>query len=138
MDGRVYFEQHISEMTYIPNALRFWMNIWYQTQLFGFSQSNVVFKLSIRFSQKSQNYDELFCWFFNMIFYLKFKLLDVIRFHIIFLFNLQYFKFLQFWSMVESDNGKMKTCSVELTKYLLIKKLKWCVIFIFEFNCLVK
>jgi len=64
LDERVNFQQHISEMFHIPNALWFCVKMRYQSHLYDWYWANINIHLSVGLpgiSILSQHYDKYFC-----------------------------------------------------------------------------
>ena len=132
------FQQHINEMFHVSNALRFCVKMRCQSHLYGWHWPNINIHLSVGWpwiSILSQHYDKHFCWFLDVIclnfFISNFVYWMSFTFRLYFLFNFYYFKIFHFWSLVGFDNGKLDTCSVELTKYTRIRVFTIMWLFLF-------
>jgi hypothetical protein len=105
LDGRVDFEQHISEMTEIHSVLRFYVKMWCQSHLYGCYWRNTIIQPGEDSSENPNNMIIYFVSFQLSIVYLflilNFSYWMSFSFMLYFflLFNLNYFKLLHFYSL---------------------------------------
>lgn len=79
LDGKVKIQQHISERTYIPKVLKFWVKMWYTTHLCGCSDSPMWWSLWLASRTNTslpltkQSYASILSTYFMCSYHKKFK-----------------------------------------------------------------
>jgi len=115
-------------MTHIPDTLRFWVDIWYQSHLCGFSLFNVMIKLRV-WSQGSPKITmNRFCQCFDVIclfFILNFSYWKSLSLLVFFLFNLPCFKFLYFHFRWNETMEKCRCVLLSWQNMFLLETLEY-------------